>query len=144
MSGTGNKQSNQSIGACALWIAECTTEAFDEVMNVNVRGVCFYLRTEIRAMLSQEPISPAQGRPQQKGSIVNMASIASHTVIRPLPAYTTSKHAILGLTRYAAAAHASDGIWGNTLCTGFIDTPLTRRLPEQYLNAIIMPMLKRG
>ena len=82
-------------------IADCTTEAFDEVMNVNVRGIFLCLRAEIRAMLSQEPISPAPGRPQQRGSIVNMGSIASHTVIGPLPAYTTSKHAILGLTRYA-------------------------------------------
>lgn len=82
-------------------IADCTTEAFDEVMNVNVRGMFFCLRAEIRAMLDQDHVTYTDGRPPQRGAIVNMASIASHTVIGPLPAYTTSKHAVIGLTRYA-------------------------------------------
>lgn len=142
-------------------IADCDTASFDEVMNVNVRGMFFCLRAEIRAMIKQDPKACQDGRPPQRGSIVNMASIASHTVIGPFPGYITSKHAVLGLTRFAgkftsgqgragpgmmnhnakvlhtAAAHGKDGIRVNTICAGFIDTPLTRRLDEKTLTAIM-------
>jgi 3-oxoacyl-[acyl-carrier protein] reductase len=61
-----------------------------------------------------------------KGSIINMGSIQSLThVSGPLsPAYTTSKHGVVGFTRALAAELGKDGVRANAIGPGFIETPL--------------------
>ena len=48
--------------------------------------------------------------PQKRGSIVNTASVAGHTGFIGYPAYTASKHAVMGLTKVAALEYAQRGI----------------------------------
>ncbi|KAI5808003.1 NAD(P)-binding protein [Peziza echinospora] len=118
-------------------IADITTAAFDTVFATNVRGLAFCMRAQTRQMRTQPPTP-------ERGSIINMSSIAGHTVIGPLPAYGASKHAVIGLTRYAAAAHADDLIRVNSVSPGFVDTPLVQRLPPPFLEAVTnAPVLKR-
>jgi NAD(P)-dependent dehydrogenase (short-subunit alcohol dehydrogenase family) len=61
-----------------------------------------------------------------KGRIINIASIQSFVHVRTpnSPAYTTSKHGVLGFTRALAAELGKDGVRVNAIGPGFIETPL--------------------
>lgn len=98
-------------------LAEVTLEDFERVMTVNVRGVWLCLQAQIRAMLRQAP-------PEGGHSIVNMASIAGLVGSPMLPAYSASKHAVVGLTRSAARNYGRRGIRVNCVCPGPVETPL--------------------
>ncbi len=65
-----------------------------------------------------------------KGRIVNIASIQSFVHVRTpnSPAYTTSKHGVLGFTRALAAELGKDGVRVNAIGPGLIETPLNERV----------------
>jgi NAD(P)-dependent dehydrogenase (short-subunit alcohol dehydrogenase family) len=58
------------------------------------------------------------------GAIVNTGSSLSNRGWKEVPAYVSSKHALLGLTRCAALEHGADNIRVNLLCPASMDTPL--------------------
>ncbi len=98
-------------------MAEVALADFERVMMVNVRGVWLCMQAQIRAML-------AQSAPEGGHSIVNAASIAGLIGSPMLPAYTASKHAVVGITRAAARSYGRSGIRVNCVCPGPVDTPL--------------------
>ena len=104
-------------------LAEVPLEDFERIMAVNVRGVWLCLQAQIRVMLRQTP-------PQGGHSIVNMASVAGLTASPMLPAYSASKHAVVGLTRSAARSYGRRGIRVNCVCPGPVETPLAEPLFE--------------
>ena len=59
------------------------------------------------------------------GRIVNVASIASLVGARYITAYAASKHAVLGMARSLAAELVGTGVTVNTVCPGYVDTPMT-------------------
>jgi len=93
-----------------------TEEEWDQIFNVNVRGVWLLSRTAL-------PHIRAAGG----GSIVNIASILSLVGARNRAAYSASKGAVLALTRAMALDHAAEKVRVNCICPGIVDTELVAR-----------------
>lgn len=110
--------------------AFCETKDWQKILDVNLNGTFYMLRAAAKIMLKQDPIlSSIDGRPLQKGSIVNFGSIQSVNGITLSTAYTTSKHAVLGLTRTASEDYADQGLRINAILPGYTKTPLTTKNP---------------
>lgn len=99
-------------------------ETFDRVLAVNVKGVWLGLK-------HVAPAIAARGG----GAIVNTASIAGLRGTPNLVAYTTSKHAVIGLTRTGALELIRHGIRVNAVCPAPIDTPMARELEAGFVPA---------
>ena len=102
----------------------CSTADYDRILAVNARGVWLCMQAQIVAMLTQQP-------PDGGHSIVNTASVAGLIGSPLLPAYTASKHAVVGMTRAAARSYGRRGIRVNCVCPGPIETPLASPLFER-------------
>jgi NAD(P)-dependent dehydrogenase (short-subunit alcohol dehydrogenase family) len=88
---------------------------WDLTMNINVKGVWFGCKHGIEAMK----------RSGEPGSVINTASfVCLRGAATPQIAYTTSKGAVLAMTRELAVFHARDGIRVNSLCPGPLQTKL--------------------
>ncbi|RVX70902.1 hypothetical protein B0A52_06059 [Exophiala mesophila] len=104
---------------------ELEVESYDRVQNVNQRGLWLCERAELRQMLKQEPeLRTRAGTNPQRGSIVNISSIFGRVSHENVGAYAATKAAVLGITRTDACAYGKDGIRVNSVCPGYIRTPL--------------------
>ena len=110
---------NAGILGAVSPLVDYPEEMFDRVLGVNVKGVWLGLKTVA-------PLLRARGG----GAIVNTASIAGLRGSRNLVAYTTSKHAVIGLTRCAALELAASNIRVNAICPSPIETPMVKQLEE--------------
>lgn len=99
-------------------ITDLAEDAWDDVMNINLKGTFLCLQHEARAMR-------AAGN---GGAIVNVGSVNSFLGVATAAAYCTSKHGLIGLTSSVSAELAPDGIRVNLVCPGIIETPMNRRL----------------
>ncbi len=108
------------IGPIAA-LSEYDEEAFDRIMAVNVRGVFLGLRHVLPIMLAQ-----------RSGSIINTGSLSSERGLPGTPAYNAAKHAVLGLTRSAAAEAAPAGVRVNAVLPGMIDTPMLAEVASGF------------
>jgi len=106
---------NAGIGSSQRLMADCTEEDWDRIININLKGVWLCMKYEIPQMLQQG-----------KGSIVNTASVCGLVGFRNFPAYTASKHGVVGLTKAATMDYAAAGIRINAVCPGTILTPLVK------------------
>ena len=89
-------------------------ETWDFTFDVNVKGLFLCCKYGLSAMLDSGG-----------GSIVNVASFVAHMgAATPQIAYTSSKGAVLSMTREIAAIYARQGIRANALCPGPVLTPL--------------------
>ena len=95
---------------------EQSVEIYDQVMNVNVKGVWLSMKYEIPAMLKSGG-----------GSIVNTSSIAGVIGMAGAEIYIASKHAVIGLTKSAAVEFGKQGIRVNAVLPAAIETEMLDR-----------------
>jgi NAD(P)-dependent dehydrogenase (short-subunit alcohol dehydrogenase family) len=127
---------NAGIGGPAAPTGEYPLDGWKTVMDINLNGVFYGLRYEIPAMLKSGG-----------GAIVNMASILGSVGFATAVAYTSAKHALLGMTKVAAMEYAAKGIRINAVGPGFIDTPLlAKNLDAATLKYVagLHPMQRLG
>ena len=96
-------------------VVDTAEETWDEVMNVNLKGV--YLASKFAI----PEIEKREG-----GSVINIASVQAFASQNNVAAYTATKGAIVALTRAMALDHAVAKIRVNVICPASIDTPMLR------------------
>ncbi len=119
---------------------ELSLESWDQIMNVNLRGPFLCAKYTIPRMLEDSG-----------GAIINVSSRTGLSGCAPaLTAYSTSKAAVIGLTRVMAAAYAGSGIRVNSIVPGTMDTPMNRYIlvddatREKYRSAVPLGRLGRS
>jgi NAD(P)-dependent dehydrogenase (short-subunit alcohol dehydrogenase family) len=101
-----------------LGAAEAVIDDWESIISINLTGVFNVTHAFLPALRAS------------KGRIVNIGSIQSFVHLRTpsSPAYTASKHGVLGLTKALAAELGKDGVRVNAIGPGFIETPLNEKV----------------
>ncbi len=114
---------------------EVALDDFDRVMAVNVKGCLITLKAVIPFMLKQH-----------YGRILHIASISGKDGNAGMLAYSTSKAAVIGMTKVQGKEYAETGITVNALAPAVIKTQLVEELPEEQVKYMIdkIPMKRCG
>ncbi|HIG27589.1 MAG TPA: SDR family oxidoreductase [Verrucomicrobiales bacterium] len=99
---------------------EISLEGWDKTLALNLNAVFYSNRAAIRQFLKQE----------SGGAVLNMSSVLGFSPSErhfSTHAYATTKAAIIGLTRSAAASYAKNNVRFNVLAPALVDTPMARR-----------------
>jgi NAD(P)-dependent dehydrogenase (short-subunit alcohol dehydrogenase family) len=118
---------NAGTGTGCADPAELSDDEWHRILRANLEGVVYGTR-ELAARLMP-----------RGGSIVATASLAGLTGMPGDPAYTATKHAVVGWVRAAAPALEGRGIRLNVLCPGFTDTPL---VDADLRRALDVPLIE--
>ncbi len=94
---------------------EYTEPEWDYLMGVNLKSIFFSLKHSLAYL-----------RQNRRSYMVNIASVSGFIGQANTPAYITSKHAVLGLSRSIALDYAAAGLRCNCICPGITDTPMLR------------------
>ncbi|MDV3124503.1 glucose 1-dehydrogenase [Mycobacterium sp. 21AC1] len=126
---------NAAIGHVPTPLHELSTELFDTITGIGLRGTFFCMRAEIAHMIDHGG-----------GAIVNTASGAALKAASGLHAYVAAKHGVVGLTRNAGLDYARNSIRVNAVAPGTVQTPQMASFPQEMQDewARIIPMGRMG
>lgn len=108
---------NAGVGGLGRATMTATADIYDQIMNINVRGVYFSMKHQIPAILQSGG-----------GAIVNNASVLALRPSANSPIYSASKAAVVGLTKSAALEFAPKGLRINAICPAIIETDMTEQM----------------
>lgn len=117
---------NAGIGGAVASTGDYTDADWEKVVGINLNAVFRGTRAQVNAM-------SANGG----GAVVNVASILGSVGTAGSPAYVSTKHAVVGLTKTAAIEYATAGVRVNSVGPGYIDTPLLAKAPEAAKQGLI-------
>ena len=117
---------NAGIGGEAALTGDYSLDSWRKVLSINLDGVFYGCKYEILEM-----------EKNGGGVIVNMASIHGSVAAPLSSAYTTAKHAVVGLTKNIGAEYGQKGIRCNAVGPGYIDTPLLQELDEDKKELLV-------
>lgn len=115
---------NAGIG-CIGSILQTTLADMNRLNAVNVNGTFLVTRAFLPAMLER-------GR----GSVINLASVGGVLAVRDRFAYTTTKFAIVGMTKALALDHSATGVRFNAICPCRVETPWVAQRISEYPDPI--------
>ena len=102
-------------------LANTAAADLDRLHAVNVRGVFNCCKSFVPAMLECK-----------SGSVINMASVAGVVAVRERLAYTTTKFAVVGMTKALSLDHSHTGVRFNCICPGRVETPFVLARLKEY------------
>ncbi|KUI52488.1 2-(R)-hydroxypropyl-CoM dehydrogenase [Cytospora mali] len=122
-------------------------DIFTKSVDTNIKGAVYFVRAVTAAMAAQDELMHVSSRHGStrslgRGSIVLLGSVNSYIAAPGMLNYTTSKHAIIGITKSAAIDCVKPNIRVNAVCPSWVDTPMNQaslqRVPqlEQVIKAI--------
>jgi NAD(P)-dependent dehydrogenase (short-subunit alcohol dehydrogenase family) len=127
---------NAGIGAPAVPMEDLTVEQWQNVVNANLSGAFWCTQEAIRMMKAQQPMG---------GRIINNGSISAHSPRPNSVAYTSTKHAITGLTKSTSLDGRKYDIACSQIDIGNAVTPLTERMtqgmPQAHGGTMIEPRM---
>jgi 3-oxoacyl-[acyl-carrier protein] reductase len=116
-------------------LARLKDDQWDEVLNVDLKGIFYCIQAVIPTMMKQ-----------RSGKIVSISSIYGRIGAIGDVNYAAAKSGIVGLTKTVARELARYNINVNAIMPGLVDTPLLRGIPEKYLKPMIeeVPLKRIG
>ena len=96
---------------------EVTEDHFDQIMDVNLKGLYFLTQTVVKHMI-----------PRRQGKIIHIGSLTTGWALSQISVYTATKGAVGQLARAQALELGVHNIQVNAICPGFVVTPLTEKL----------------
>jgi len=114
---------------------ELTTDEWDDIMDVNLKGMMITCQIFAKRMMEQE----------RKGSIINISSVSSTTPLSKVFTYSVSKAGVNSLTQYLAREFAPHGIRVNAIIPGFFPAEQNRKIlsPERVESIMNHTPMKR-
>jgi 3-oxoacyl-[acyl-carrier protein] reductase len=112
-----------------------TDEEFDKVLEVNLRAAFVGMRAAARSMIRNK-----------FGRIISISSVSGVMGNAGQTNYSASKAGLIGMTKTAARELAKKNVTANCVAPGFIDTEMSRKLPEPVIEAAkqLIPMKRMG
>lgn len=114
-------------------VGELDNEMWEKVMTINVEGPFKAMRSAVRIFLTQG-----------SGVILNIASVGGLQGGRAGAAYTTSKHALIGLTRNTGFMYSKSGIRCNAIAPGAVNTSISDTIDFSKITPLVNDRIMAG
>lgn len=128
---------NAGVEQVPAKVADVDEATWDQLININLKGVWLGMKLQIPLMLKQG-----------SGSIVNNASVVGLKSMAEIGIYNCSKAAVVMLTRTAAREYAQHGLRINAICPGLVMTDMATKMSKdnhEFFQKILSEIpMKRG
>lgn len=111
------------------FILKLTQDDFDQALNVNLKGTFLTIQTAVKEMI--------KANLSTNSSIINLSSIIGKIGNMGQANYAASKAGVIAITKTACLEFGQLGIRVNAVLPGFIDTPMTRTVPDNVKGMFV-------